>query len=78
MFCTISVLKQVEENMMYTFLYGIKQSRGGLLEGVREILHQYGKPCRTPAEYVPDTPPRRSKTLDSNKLPSEDRQVLCK
>ena len=75
------ILKQVEENMMYTFLYGIKQSRGGLLEGVREILHQYGKQCRTPAEFVPDTPPRKNKTLDSNKLPadtSEDRQVLGK
>ena len=63
------ILRQVEDNMMYTFLYGIKQSRGGLLEGVREILQQYGQPCKV-QNTTPLTPPRKNR-LSSSKDGSE-------
>ena len=54
------ILRQVEDNMMYTFLYGIKQSRGGLVEGIREILQQYGETCKE-SPNTPLTPPRRNR-----------------
>ena len=38
------ILKQSEGNMLFTFLYGLKQTRGGLQEGVKEILQKYGFP----------------------------------
>ena len=66
------ILKQVEENMMYTFLYGIKQSRGGLLEGVREILQQYGKKCKGQPEFVPSTPARKKRNSTENQKPTKD------
>ena len=36
------ILVQNEGNLMYSFLCGIKQTRRALLEGVKEILQQYG------------------------------------
>ena len=32
-----------QDNMMYTFFHGIQQTRQGLLEGVREVMKQYGR-----------------------------------
>ena len=73
------ILRQTEDNLLYTFFYGIKQSRGGLLEGVREVLHQYGEPCRHPAnintvntDNIPPPTPPRKKSADSQKKEESD------
>ena len=58
------ILRQTEDNMLYTFFFGIKQCGGGLVEGVREVLHQYGDKCQV--RDVPPTPPRK-KSSDSQK-----------
>ena len=68
------ILKQVEDNMMYSFLYGIKQSKSGLIEGVKEILQQYGLPCRAAREYVPSTPMRKKRnSAEASKMSTEQK-----
>ena len=61
------ILRPTEDNLLYTFFYGIKQSRGGLLEGVREVLHQYGEPSLTPVTNIPPPTPPRKKSAESQK-----------
>ena len=71
------ILKQVEDNMMYSFLYGIKQSKSGLIEGVKEILEQYGQPCKAVREYVPSTPMRKKRnSAEANKISTEQKVSL--
>ena len=36
------LLLQVEGNLIYAFFFGIKQTRRALIEGVKEVLAQYG------------------------------------
>ena len=36
------ILLQVEGNLVYSFFFGIKETRRALLEGIKEILEQYG------------------------------------
>ena len=55
-------------------LYGIKQSKSGLIEGVKEILQQYGLPCRAAREYVPSTPIRKKRnSAEASKMSTEQK-----
>ena len=73
------ILRQVEDNMMYSFLYGIKQTKGGLIEGVKEILEHYGQPCRATREYVPSTPIRKKRnSADASKNLPEHQEYYLK
>ena len=36
------ILVQTEGNLLYSFFFGIKQTKRALIEGVKEILEQYG------------------------------------
>ena len=73
------ILKQVEDNMMYSFFFGIKQTKSGLIEGVKEILQEYGHPCRAVREYVPSTPMRKKRnSAEASKLPTEQKDINTK
>merc|ERR1719228_2892257 len=70
------ILQQDEGNMMYTFFYGIKQTRRGLIEGVKEVLDQYGQTLEKTDPTLPDipTPPPRSRnsSAEKNSKPKEE------
>eukprot|EP00092_Neocalanus_flemingeri_P030552 GFUD01033172.1.p1 GENE.GFUD01033172.1~~GFUD01033172.1.p1 ORF type:complete len:4225 (-),score=861.78 GFUD01033172.1:307-12981(-) len=72
------ILQQDEGNMMYTFFYGIKQTRRGLIEGVKEVLDQYGQACQKSAQKAMDipTPPPRSRTSSAEKSPKQKEESI--
>jgi E3 ubiquitin-protein ligase HECTD4 len=59
------ILFQDDANLLYTFFYGIKQSRRGLIEGVKEIFQQYGVKRQVDIFYQENNPDRQPESEES-------------
>ena len=59
------VLLQAEGNLLYTFFYGIKQTRRGLIEGVKEIFLQYGYKHELESSYKENNPDHQQESTGS-------------
>jgi len=68
------VLLQDDGNLLYTFFYGIKQTRRGLIEGVREIFQQYGTTQEMSAFYKENNPDQQTEAGEAGEANADKEQ----
>jgi E3 ubiquitin-protein ligase HECTD4 len=73
------ILLQDDGNLLYTFFFGIKQTRRGLIEGVKEIFQQYGTTLQQETFYKennPDQEPQASGTVETITQKNEEISIV--